>query len=599
MKSPPHAPSLPLACAVAALAALTGILACLKSQSSAPSSAPDLDCRPGSPRAASGWPQWALDPAHSGTTCAQGQPLSRIVARVPIDDNVAAEKLEMQGDILVHYQQPLIAGDDVYLEHKSGAYLACDPPGSGKAGCGPQSWDGQQWSERALRWTSGNLLQRWEFPSDWRPPPNGPTMFGWEPVFHAAVSGNLLWVPGANGSVYQVDRLTGVQLQQVDPFGHDARVYLVSPIVADGLGNAYYTALKLDPVDPWGYGSPPADAAGWLVRVTPAGVATLVSFTNLIPAAPGKDDSCEVGFSARVYPRPWPPPAQGGVPVTAPRVRCGVQRPAINAAPAIGEDGTIFLVSRAHRPERDSFLVALKPTLELKWAASLRGLLDDGCGLLVPSDGGEFNCRLGALRGVDPSTNAPPAARANDESSASPIALPGGGALYGALTTYNGSRGHLLSFDAGGHLQATYDFGWDSTPAVFSHDGTYSIVVKDNHYDDGPFSITQLDARLRPVWEFVSTETRACSLDANGQQTCVDDHPGGFEWCVNSVAVDRLGNVYANSEDGHLYAIGPDGKLRDRIFLNLAIGAAYTPVSLDDQGRVYTQNDGVMFVVGR
>jgi hypothetical protein len=31
---------------------------------------------------------------------------------------------------------------------------------------------------------------------------------------------------------------------------------------------------------------------------------------------------------------------------------------------------------------------------------------------------------------------------------------------------------------------AVFDFGWDSTPAVFSHDGTYSIVIKDNHYDE-------------------------------------------------------------------------------------------------------------------
>ena len=606
MRSRSHAPllslnrslrltrALPL-CAALALA-LPG---CPKSWSSVPAAAPDLDCRTGSPLAASGWPQWALDPGHSGTTCAQGQPLSRIVAKVPVDDNLAAEKIEMQGDILVHYQQPLVVGDDVYLSHKAGTYAACDPPGSGGPLCGPQAWAWQAWSERAFRWTAGNLLQRWEFRSDWKPPPNGPTLFGWEPVFHAAVSSNLLWVPGGGGTVYQVDRLTGVLVQKIDPFSGDSRVYVVSPIVADAQGNAYYTALSLDPIDPWGYAAPPADAAGWLVKVTPAGVSALVSFTGLVWAAPGRDDTCEVGFSQRVYPLPWPPPDQAGVPVAAPRVRCGVQRPVINAAPAIGQDGTVFLVSRAHRTERDSFIVALKPTLELKWAASLRGLLADGCGVLVPSDGGKFNCRAGALHGVDPATNAPPAGRGNDESSASPIALPGGGVLYGALTTYNGSRGHLLSFDAAGSFQASYDFGWDSTPAVFTHDGTYSVVIKDNHYNDGPFAITQLDARLRRVWQFVSTETRSCALGADGQQTCVDDHPGGFEWCVNSVAVDRLGNVYANSEDGHLYAIGPDGKLRDTIFLDLAIGAAYTPVSLDDQGRIYTQNDGLMFVIGR
>ena len=32
-----------------------------------------------------------------------------------------------------------------------------------------------------------------------------------------------------------------------------------------------------------------------------------------------------------------------------------------------------------------------------------------------------------------------------------------------------------------------------------------------------------------------------------------------FEWCVNMVAVDRDGVVYANSEDGNLYAIDRTG----------------------------------------
>jgi len=38
----------------------------------------------------------------------------------------------------------------------------------------------------------------------------------------------------------------------------------------------------------------------------------------------------------------------------------------------------------------------------------------------------------------------------------------------------------------------------------------------------------------------------------------------------------------------------PTGK----IFLNLAIGAAYTPLSIGADGKLYTQNDGILFVVG-
>jgi outer membrane protein assembly factor BamB len=80
--------------------------------------------------------------------------------------------------------------------------------------------------------------------------------------------------------------------------------------------------------------------------------------------------------------------------------------------------------------------------------------------------------------------------------------------------------------------------------------------------------------------------------------SCVSDHPHGFEWCVNAPAVDRHGNVFVNSEDGRLYSIRPNGKLRDQIFLDTALGAAYTPLSIDGDGKILTQNNGHLFVVG-
>jgi outer membrane protein assembly factor BamB len=82
--------------------------------------------------------------------------------------------------------------------------------------------------------------------------------------------------------------------------------------------------------------------------------------------------------------------------------------------------------------------------------------------------------------------------------------------------------------------------------------------------------------------------------------TCVDDgeHLGGFEWCVNAPAVDSTGVVYANSEDGNLYAIQPDGTEKERFFLTLALGAAYTPLSIDYAGRIFAMNHGELIVVG-
>jgi hypothetical protein len=190
--------------------------------------------------------------------------------------------------------------------------------------------------------------------------------------------------------------------------------------------------------------------------------------------------------------------------------------------------------------------------------------------------------------------------------------LPDGGVLYGAFTAYNFRRGHLFKFASDGRALATYDFGWDITPAVYQHDGTHSILLKDNHYELGSycgnpsfcprqtprFDIASLDSNLSVEWRFTNTNTSSCRRDKSGFVTCVSDHPNGFEWCVNQPAVDARGAVYSNSEDGFLYAIGRDGTALGRIFLDLAVGAAYTPLSISSDGLIYTQNNGHLFVAG-
>jgi hypothetical protein len=65
------------------------------------------------------------------------------------------------------------------------------------------------------------------------------------------------------------------------------------------------------------------------------------------------------------------------------------------------------------------------------------------------------------------------------------------------------------------------------------------------------------------------------------------------------MAIDRNGTVYANSEDGNLFAILQGGTLKQKIFQQLALGAAYTPASIGPDGRIYTQNAGHLFVVAQ
>jgi hypothetical protein len=58
------------------------------------------------------------------------------------------------------------------------------------------------------------------------------------------------------------------------------------------------------------------------------------------------------------------------------------------------------------------------------------------------------------------------------------------------------------------------------------------------------------------------------------------------------------------SEDGHVYSLPQGHKVifrmpHQKIFLKEALGAAYTPLSIAQDGKVYSQNDGHLFVVGR
>jgi hypothetical protein len=273
-------------------------------------------------------------------------------------------------------------------------------------------------------------------------------------------------------------------------------------------------------------------------------------------------------------------------------------------------------------------LVAINPDLTKKWAASLRDRLHDGCGVPVssggwlPPNGTPGGCRAGAQLGVDPATNRPGDGTVIDSQSSTPTVAPDGTILYGAYTRYNYSQGHLMHFDANGNFLNAFGFGWDYTPGIYSHDGTWSIVIKNNHYSDlgsycddptacpadrtasNPASpqayfVSQLSSNLTLEWSLQNTNTQSCSRNSDGTLTCVSDHPNGFEWCVNAPVIDANGTVYANSEDGNVYQIGQGGVLKQKIFQQLAIGASYTPASLGGDGKIYTQNAGHLFVVGK
>ncbi len=550
------------------------------------------------------WPQWGRDPQHSGEVNWNGQNLNRIIEDIVYDPFVAQEQAENGGNLLVHYQVPIIDGNDVYMEFKSGNFTHVE------------TWETQDWLEKRLSWQNGQLVEVWSHTSDWKPVPfasrssfNGPF---WEPVYHPVLVGDFIYLPSAGGTVTKLNTSNGSIAAVINPFGttKDMNTFVAGPLSADKNGNVYYNAIKLSPGRPWD--DDVVDS--WLVKIAPNNTSNKVRFATLTPNAPAAADPCKIGFSNSQL--PWPPSPDAAAP-TAP---CGSQRPAINVAPAIAADGTVYTVSRGQFVTRYNFLIAVNPNLTLKWNASLRGRLNDGCGVLLPI-GGPGGCRAGAHLGVDPEVNESGPGRIFDDGSSSPTVAPDGSVIFGTFTRYNWAQGHLMKFSSAGQFQGAYEFGWDITPGIYSHNGTYSIVTKDNHYGEvgsycdveaicpsdrtathpnypEAYFITQLNSSMGVEWRFQNTNTLSCSRDAFGNVTCVSDHPNGFEWCVNAMATDGSGVVYANNEDGNLYAINQGGTLKKQIFQQLAVGAAYTPASIARDGKIYSQNAGHLFVVG-
>jgi hypothetical protein len=555
--------------------------------------------------ASTSWPQWAQNSQHTGFLNVEGQHLDNIFANIVYDPLVPAEQAANAGDLLAHYQVPLTEDSAVYMEFKAGTY-------------DPLNYSTQIWGENKFNWQGNSLVQVWSYTSDWKAP--GSTNDFWEPVFHAVLANGFIYVPGKGGTIIKLNKSTGAFVNRINPFNNiSSNRYTASPLSADSAGNIYYNVVALQPNTTDFYADDVQNS--WLVKVTPGNAVSKVTYSALTVGAPGGNDQCLNAFVDE--PLPWPP-SPTAVPGS---VTCGSQRAALNIAPAIAPDGTIYSVSRAHFISRWAYLVAVNSNLTPKWIASLRDRFDDGCGV-PPSQGGSLppngapgGCRAGANLGVDPATNGPGGGRVLDDSSSTPTVATDGSVLYGAYSRYNYAQGHMMQFSSAGQFIKAYRFGWDQTPGIDAHGSTYSVVIKDNQYggvgsycnDDTicppdrtatnpaypeAYFITRLNHNLGIEWRFQNTNTLSCTRNPDGSITCVSDHPAGFEWCVNQFAIDEESTVFANSEDGNLFAIDDNGHLKKKIFQQLALGAAYTPASLGPDGKVYSQNAGHLFAVG-
>jgi hypothetical protein len=560
------------------------------------------------PVVAQEWPQWALNPQHTGQVSIFGQALNQNLVNIVYDPLVPQEQaqaLQFDGsaDLLAHYQAPLVDGSNVYMMFKSGTYDFND-------------YSTQTWGETKFTWSGSNLNVAWQFTSDWKAP--GSENDFWEPVFHPALANGSLYVPGAGGTIWKVN--SSGSGTRINPFNNvNSSRYTASPLTVDASGNILYNVIQLKSGTKDFYADDLIDS--WIIRVSPSGTIEKVSYSTLTTGTPAGNAQCANAFSTE--PLPWPPSTTA----VAPTVQCGTQRPGLNIAPAIAPDGTIYVATRAHLLSRETWLLAINSNLTQKWIRSMRNRFNDGCGVplsaggQLPANGAPGGCRAGALYGVDPATNTTGGARILDDSSATPVVAPDGSIIFGAYTRYNYAQGHMLHFASNGNFLGYYLFGWDVTPGIYGHGATYSVVTKDNHYGDvgsycnddtfcppdrnatfpaypEQYFVTQLNHNFNKEWSFQNTNTQSCTRNPDNSITCVSDHPFGFEWCVNAFIIDAGGKVYANSEDGWLYSINQGGTLGQRLFQQLALGAAYTPTSIGSDGKIYSQNAGHLFVAG-
>ncbi len=329
------------------------------------------------------WPQWMVNAQHTGTPGAAGQNLKNILASVVYDHAIADELKAAGGELLVHYQVPLIDGNNVYMEFKTGTL---DP--------NTRDFATLIWGETGFQWQNGQLVPIWSYQSDWKAPGNLGDF--WEPVFHASLANGAIYLPGANGSIIKLNKTTGAFIQRISPFGTDPDTYEAGPITVDSSGNLFYNAVQEIGIsaDHEFFNKDVTDS--WLVKVTPGGAFSTVSYKTILDdiALPGTSKACLGTFPTSQL--PWPP-SPSAIPD---HVTCGTARVALNIAPALDPDGTIYSVARQHLDSRYPFLVAFNPDLTLKWASSLRERFNDGCGVPVsaggtlPPNGSPGGCRV-------------------------------------------------------------------------------------------------------------------------------------------------------------------------------------------------------------
>jgi hypothetical protein len=354
--------------------------------------------------------------------------------------------------------------------------------------------------------SSGTEL--WTYTSDYRLVIGG----GWEASFSFVVGNGQVYVAGLYGIVHVLSTDDGSWLSDIysyaipDPIppGLASGVAVSGPPSIDADGTLYYVVRSTF-----------TDVRSHLAKMTVDSTVSAVDFADL------------TGETS--------------------------ERPGLNAGPAVGPDGTIYVGSvKTASPIRFG-LLAVNPDLTLKWIGDMAS---------------------------DPLH----VARIIDQSTSNPLVGPDGRVFYGGHNSNEVSDGYLYEFSANGDFQAEFPFGWDSTPAVYPDpDGDpthYHLIEKKNMYGSGRYYLVSIDPNgMTQEWSWELPTT-------------------GRELCVNAVVVDSTGASYFLGEDGYFYRVEFGGVNWSRIMLGAPRDAAYTPAAMGPDGTVYALDDRSFYIVG-
>jgi len=477
------------------------------------------------------WFSYGHDAQHTAVSAIASQDLGRIAWSSAVD---LAPQYTSSGALLTHYGSPIVTTHNIVV-------IPVKTTATG--------------SYRVEGRDGGTGIVIWSAATDYVTPPHN-----WLPPYNVLLTQQgRLYAPGAGGKLMMrddADAVTGTLASQVfygaaaytaNPAAFDGAVFINTPLTADAQGNIFFGFQVT--------GTNPAGLVSGIARVAPDGTGTWVA------AATAAGDAA-------------------------------IQKPAMNCAPAISNDGgTVYIAvntAATSGATQTGYLLALDSTT---LATRAKVALTDP------------NLHLGA--------------RISDDGTATPVVGPDGRVFYGVLEAQFGThnaRGWLLQFDALlNPAGVPGSFGWDVSPSVipasmvtsYTGTSTYLLALKYNNYEgagtgDGLNRLAVLDPRANqadPIVPAVSVMREVLTI--LGPTLDAGSATARREWCINTMAADpQRKSILANNEDGVLYRWDlTNNTLSQNLRLTSGLGQAYTPTLVGADGAVYAISNATLFSI--